>query len=117
VSTKSTASNSRNKLTSGGYVSGPSATAYSQRCVTNTLLSQAVDPLVMAPFMVGDFVDYIGFKSTSGEIICYSIAANNIQILTTGAPTYIRMEDALIGIFTTNNNAEVADTRVSNLYP
>ncbi|KAH7107125.1 hypothetical protein BKA62DRAFT_228793 [Auriculariales sp. MPI-PUGE-AT-0066] len=71
----------------------------------------AVDPLVMAPFMVGDFIEYIGYKAANGELIAYTVTAMNVQITTTGAPTYIRVEDALIGVATTNGNFEVAETR------
>jgi hypothetical protein len=47
------------------------------------------------------------------EIICYAIVAENIQITTTGVPTYIRMEDAIIGVFdpAIDAIAEFADTR------
>ncbi|KAI0126231.1 hypothetical protein BJ170DRAFT_464411 [Xylariales sp. AK1849] len=71
----------------------------------------APDPLVMAPFVVGDFIEYSGFKNSAGEIICYAIVATNIQIITGGSPIYIRMEDASIGVFTADANAEVATTR------
>ncbi len=67
----------------------------------------------MAPFMKGDYVTYSGFKNAQGEIICYSILATNIQITTTGSPTYIRMEDVNIGIVGDTTIAEVAQTRVS----
>jgi len=67
----------------------------------------------MAPLLVNDFIEYVGFKAANGEIICYEIAALNVQITTVGAPTYIRVEDALIGVYTGNGNAEVAESRVS----
>lgn len=47
----------------------------------------APDPLVMAPFVVGDYIEYSGFKNGAGEIICYAIVATNIQIVTGGAPS------------------------------
>ncbi|KAF2190007.1 hypothetical protein K469DRAFT_560720 [Zopfia rhizophila CBS 207.26] len=75
----------------------------------------APDPLVMAPFLVGDFIEYSGIKdSSSGEILAYAITAINVQITTTASdtvPNYIRMEDALIGVFDNANNVEVADIR------
>ena len=69
----------------------------------------------MAPFVVGDFIEYSGIKVGS-EVICYSIVATNIQIITTGVPSYIRMEDVNIGVFTADPNAELADTKASLSY-
>lgn len=71
----------------------------------------------MAPFVPGDFVEYSGFKS-GNEIICFEITATNIQIITgataaNGRPTYVRVEDAIIGVYTADANAEGAQTRVS----
>ena len=66
----------------------------------------------MAPFVVGDFVEFSGIK-VGGEVICYTIVATNIQITTSGVPSYIRVEDAIIGVFTANPNAEEADTKAS----
>ena len=65
----------------------------------------------MAPFVVGDYVEYSGIK-IGGEVICYSIVATNIQIATSGVPSYIRLEDLILGVFTTDPNAEIGDTRV-----
>jgi hypothetical protein len=61
----------------------------------------------MAPFMVGDYITFSGI-SDAGEIIAYSIVADSVQITTTGVPTYIRVEDAIIGTFDTQDPAEVA---------
>ncbi|KAK7914451.1 hypothetical protein PG985_012154 [Apiospora marii] len=72
---------------------------------------RAPDPLVMAPFVVGDWIEYSGYRNSAGHIVCYSIVASNIQITTGGSPTYIRMEDALIGVFTTDPNAETGQTK------
>lgn len=41
----------------------------------------------------------------------WSVVATNIQIATTGVPTYIRLEDVLIGVFSTDPNVEVARHR------
>ncbi|KAF2429528.1 hypothetical protein EJ08DRAFT_698246 [Tothia fuscella] len=73
---------------------------------------QAPDPLVMAPFLPGDFLSWSGRK-VGNEIICYAIVAENIQITTTGIPTYIRMEDAIIGVYNPDliGAVEFADTR------
>ncbi|KAK7984071.1 hypothetical protein PG989_011473 [Apiospora arundinis] len=72
---------------------------------------RAPDPLVMAPFVVGDWVEFSGYRNPAGQIVCYSIVASNIQITTGGSPTYIRMEDANIGVFTADTNAEAGQTK------
>ena len=68
---------------------------------------EAPDPLIMAPFLPGDYITFSGI-SDGGEIIAYSIVADSVQITTTGVPTYIRVEDAIIGTFDTQSPAEVA---------
>ncbi|KAH7635444.1 hypothetical protein B0T09DRAFT_379240 [Sordaria sp. MPI-SDFR-AT-0083] len=71
----------------------------------------APDPMVMAPFVVGDFVEYAGVFA-NGEMLVYEMVATNAQILTPSTfPPFIRMEDVLIGVFSNNANAEVAQTR------
>ncbi|KAK0612634.1 hypothetical protein B0T17DRAFT_610700 [Bombardia bombarda] len=72
---------------------------------------RAPDALVMAPFLAGDYVEYSGFRSASNEIVCFEMVAWNVQITTVGAPTYIRVEETLIGIYTADANGEVAETR------
>ncbi|KAL8408451.1 hypothetical protein RB594_007043 [Gaeumannomyces avenae] len=73
----------------------------------------APDALVMAPFMAGDFIEYSGFKR--GDIIyATEIVATNVQITTDpnrGDPTYIRMEDAIMGVFTADPAAEVGQVK------
>lgn len=67
----------------------------------------------MAPFMVGDYIEYSGYRS-GREIIVYSVVATNILLTTTGNPAYIRMEVASIGVFTADTaNQEQAITKVS----
>lgn len=78
----------------------------SQRPAGQTIF-QAPDPLIMAPFKVGDYITFSGI-SDGGEIIAYSVVADSVQITTTGVPTYIRVEDAIIGTFDTQDPAEVA---------
>ncbi|KAK3988406.1 hypothetical protein QBC44DRAFT_371063 [Cladorrhinum sp. PSN332] len=73
---------------------------------------QPPNPLVMAPFVPGDFIDYRGYKNAAGEIVAFEVVAWNLAILTTSpAPTYIRVELALIGIYTNDPTAEVQETR------
>lgn len=74
---------------------------------------QAPDPLVMVPFVVGDFVSYSGVKNAVGEIVCYEIVAMNLQVTTTGNPSYVRVEEALVGVYSDNGDAEIQETRVS----
>ena len=71
----------------------------------------------MAPFMPGDFITYSGYQAANGDIICFSIIATNVQLKTTGSLTYIRMEDALIGVFSSNPNIEQAQSRVRADHP
>ncbi|KAL0941612.1 uncharacterized protein CTRU02_204375 [Colletotrichum truncatum] len=71
----------------------------------------AADSKVMAPLIAGDFITFSGYES-GGKIIVYNLVASNIQITTTGVPTYIRMEDANIGVWTADTaNQEIAQTR------
>ena len=69
----------------------------------------------MAPFIAGDYIEYSGIK-VGGEIICYTIVATSVMITTApgSTPSYVRIEDALIGVFDNNQaaTAEFADTRV-----
>ncbi|KAK5734173.1 hypothetical protein LTR17_009156 [Elasticomyces elasticus] len=58
----------------------------------------APDSLTMAPFLPGDFIEFKGIRSGS-EILAISMVATSVQILTTGMPPYIRVEDAIIGVF------------------
>lgn len=68
----------------------------------------------MAPFLPGDYITFSGIRAGS-EVIAYSIVSDSVQILTTGVPAYIRVEDAIIGTFDTQDPANVApaDSRVS----
>ncbi|KAK1757943.1 hypothetical protein QBC47DRAFT_357845 [Echria macrotheca] len=72
---------------------------------------QAPDPLIMAPFMIGDFIVYRGFRAPNNELICFEIVAWNVQVTTTGSPTYIRIEETLVGVYTSDTSGEVAETR------
>jgi hypothetical protein len=73
----------------------------------------APDPLTMAPLLPGDYIEFEGIK-VGGEIIAYGMVAPSVQILTPSGPTYLRVEEAIIGIFDTQNNGvvEFADSRV-----
>lgn len=74
---------------------------------------QAPDPLVMVPFRVGDYLNYAGVKNAAGEIVCYEIITMNVQVTTTGNPSYVRVEAAQIGVYSNNSNAEIQESRVS----
>ncbi|KAJ4379942.1 hypothetical protein N0V85_008808 [Neurospora sp. IMI 360204] len=73
----------------------------------------APDPMVMAPLVPGDFVEYAGVLLVGGgEMLVYELVVTNTQILTPASfPAFIRMEDVLIGVFSSDPNAEVAQTR------
>jgi hypothetical protein len=45
----------------------------------------------MAPFLVGDFVTFSGIRR-GGEVIAFSIVAQNVMITTLGDLVYVRME-------------------------
>ncbi|EMR67887.1 hypothetical protein UCREL1_5116 [Eutypa lata UCREL1] len=64
----------------------------------------------MAPFLPGDFVTFQGIRR-GNEFICFSIIAENVQILTLGDMVYVRMELGLLGISNFNPNAELAESR------
>ncbi|CAO2655339.1 Nn.00g104030.m01.CDS01 [Neocucurbitaria sp. VM-36] len=73
------------------------------------------DPLSMVPFKVGDFIEYSGFRSGTGEILASSIVCISLHITTQAGdnvPNYIRVEDFLVGVPDTAANVEVADIRV-----
>jgi hypothetical protein len=77
----------------------------------------APDPLVAAPFKAGDYIEYSGVKGADGIVWVWEASAVNVQITTQASdsvPNYIRMEDALIGVFDASGNVEVADIRVSD---
>ncbi|KAI6321072.1 hypothetical protein MCOR07_004608 [Pyricularia oryzae] len=74
----------------------------------------AVDPLVMAPLLPGDWIEYSGFKR-GNTYYAYEIVATNVQITTDpsrGDPTYIRVEDSLIGVFNGGADVESAETKM-----
>lgn len=72
------------------------------------------DVLSMAPFKAGDYITFSGIR-VAGEFIAYSITAESVQVLTGDTdPTFIRVEDAIIGTFDKQDLAVVApaDSRV-----
>lgn len=69
----------------------------------------------MVPFLAGDFVTFSGIRR-SDEVICYSIVANNVQVLTLGTLVYIRMELGFLGIDNlVSTNTELAESRFRGL--
>ncbi|KAK1961530.1 hypothetical protein LY78DRAFT_617528, partial [Colletotrichum sublineola] len=76
----------------------------------------APDPLVMAPFQAGDFITFSGFRQ-GGEVIAFSIVAQNVQITTLGDVVYVRMELGLLGIDNPSPNAEIAESRFIGFVP
>ncbi|KAM0718208.1 hypothetical protein Q7P37_006540 [Cladosporium fusiforme] len=92
----------------------PSSNRVDKRVDGTPLIIKPADPLSMVPFAPGDYLTFSGIK-VGGEIIAYEIVAENVQVSTetAGAPTYIRVEDAIIGTIDTQDPANVApaDTR------
>ncbi|KAL8389053.1 hypothetical protein RB595_008826 [Gaeumannomyces hyphopodioides] len=82
----------------------------SNRPFTGPGTFSAPDPLVMAPLQAGDFITWQGIRK-GGEVIAFSIVAQNTQITTLGDIVYVRMELARLGIDNPNPNAEIAETR------
>lgn len=66
----------------------------------------------MAPFLVGDFLEYRGFwnKATS-ELVVFEAMALNVQITTVAPHTYIRVALGLIGVYTADTGIEIQETR------
>ncbi|KAI1311396.1 hypothetical protein F5Y03DRAFT_382143 [Xylaria venustula] len=71
----------------------------------------APDPLVMAPFLPGDFITWSGIRR-GDEVVAFSIIAQNVQITTLVNLVYIRTEVALLGISNFNGNTELRESRV-----
>jgi hypothetical protein len=66
------------------------------------------DATMMVPFKIGDHLTFSGRK-VGTEIICFEIVVENLQVRTRPTQsTFIRVEDAIIGVFTINPNAEVS---------
>ncbi|TKA66580.1 hypothetical protein B0A49_06047 [Cryomyces minteri] len=72
----------------------------------------APNATVTAPFQVGDYLEYSGVTLPNGQIACYSIVANvDIRTKSGSVPSYIRMEDALIGVIDTDPNVEFSQSK------
>jgi hypothetical protein len=67
----------------------------------NTTAVQLPDPRIMAPFEVGDYVDYAGtlISGSAGTYISAHTITNNVAIYTTPGtdPAYVAIEVALMG--------------------
>ena len=67
---------------------------YDDRWFTD-IFSAAPNPLVMAPLLAGDYIQFQGIKGTNGEFWAYNIVAVNVLITTAASntvPNYIRVE-------------------------
>ncbi|KAK0704634.1 hypothetical protein B0H67DRAFT_686970 [Lasiosphaeris hirsuta] len=98
-----------NAVFSVGYDKAPFMTA--DRNAQHLSNSQAPDPLTMAPFLPGDFISFSGFRKGK-EVIAFNIVAQNVQITTGDDIIYVRPELGLLGIYSANPSAEVADSRL-----
>ena len=67
----------------------------------------------MAPLLPGDYIEFEGIK-VGNEIIAYGMVTPSVQILTPDGPTYVRVEEVIIGVFDTQDGGlvEFADSRV-----
>jgi hypothetical protein len=79
---------------------------------TDQANSSVPDPLVMSPFLVGDFVTFSGIRR-GNVVIAFSIVAQNVMITTLSDLVYLRMELGLLGIDNVSPNTEIAESRVS----
>ncbi|OQO12393.1 hypothetical protein B0A48_03035 [Cryoendolithus antarcticus] len=70
------------------------------------------DSLTMVPLQPGDYIDFSGVR-VGGEVLAYEIVAFTPQVLTTGVPPSIRVEDLIIGVFDgqPSANVEFAESR------
>ncbi|OQN98878.1 hypothetical protein B0A48_15224 [Cryoendolithus antarcticus] len=102
---------------SAGYTALPAFTADDENPTFVTfVLGQTTftvpDSLTMVPFLPGDYIDFSGVR-VGGEVLAYEIVAFTPQILTTGVPPSIRVEDLIIGVFDgqPSANVEFAESR------
>ncbi|KAK6443503.1 hypothetical protein LTR95_000330 [Oleoguttula sp. CCFEE 5521] len=70
------------------------------------------DSLTMVPLQPGDYIDFSGVR-VGDEVLAYEIVAFTPQVLTTGVPPSIRVEDLIIGVFDgqPSANVEFAESR------
>ncbi|KAH8655015.1 hypothetical protein BGZ60DRAFT_459662 [Tricladium varicosporioides] len=73
---------------------------------------EAPNTTVMAPFQVGDYLEYSGIM-VGGKIYSYNVVAN-LEITTPPgiAPAYLRIEAALIGVLDPDPAVEVSQSKI-----
>ncbi|KAJ6562241.1 hypothetical protein B0H19DRAFT_1143919 [Mycena capillaripes] len=71
-----------------------------------------LDPRIMAPLAVGDYITFSGIKTPEKVIAVYSLEANlGIYTAAGTKPAYITVESANYGIIDPNPNLETGETR------
>lgn len=74
--------------------------------------STVPDPLVMAPFLPGDFITFKGFRK-GDEVIATRIVAENVQVLIDGDLVYLRVDPGIVSVYSPNIARVVDETEVS----
>ncbi|KAJ6585832.1 hypothetical protein B0H19DRAFT_924830 [Mycena capillaripes] len=76
------------------------------------VVAGGLDPRIMAPLAVGDYIIFSGIKTPEGVLALYSLEANlGIRTAPGTKPAYITVESANYGIVDPNPNLETAETR------
>ncbi|KAJ7141308.1 hypothetical protein C8R44DRAFT_974860 [Mycena epipterygia] len=77
-----------------------------------------LDPRIMAPLAVGDYVTFSGIKTPEGVLAIYSLEANlGIWTAPGTKPAYITAERAQYAIIDPNPNLATGETRYNPSYP
>ncbi|KAJ7847618.1 hypothetical protein B0H14DRAFT_3867439 [Mycena olivaceomarginata] len=76
------------------------------------VVAGGLDPRIMAPLAVGDYIIFSGIKTPEGVLALYSLEANlGIRTAPGTKPAYLTVESANYGIIDPNPNLETGETR------
>ncbi|KAJ7452243.1 hypothetical protein FB451DRAFT_1145306 [Mycena latifolia] len=76
------------------------------------VVAGGLDPRIMAPLAVGDYIIFSGIKTLEGVLALYSLEANlGIRTAPGTKPAYLTVESANYGIIDPNPNLETGETR------
>ncbi|KAJ7101874.1 hypothetical protein C8R44DRAFT_716280 [Mycena epipterygia] len=76
------------------------------------VVAGGLDPRIMAPLAVGDYITYSGIKTPEGVLALYALEANlGIYTAPGTKPAYITADKAQYGIIDPNPNLETGETR------
>ncbi|KAJ7604817.1 hypothetical protein DFH06DRAFT_274226 [Mycena polygramma] len=99
-------STNRPKDTKGNYVN-----TFTYPAPAN-VVAGGLDPRIMAPLAVGDYITFSGIKTPEGILALYSLEANlGIYTAPGTKPAYITVESANYGIIDPNPVLETGETR------